>query len=119
MAGSRPGGVTLVSILAWISGVISIIGGLLALFVSFALVGWLTLILGIITVAVGVGLWRGNNLARVLATIVFVLDIANAIYTMVTAQGNSSFWSAFVGGLLALIGLIFLYTRAANKFFGR
>jgi hypothetical protein len=117
MAGSRPGGVALVSVLAWISGVVSIIGGLIALFATFLLIGWLTLILGVITVAVGAGLWRGSNLARVLATIVFIVDIANAIYTM--AVQPTSYWSALVGGLLALVGLIFLYTRAANQFFKR
>jgi hypothetical protein len=117
MAGSRPGGVALVSILAWISGLVGIIGGLLALFASFLLVGWLTLILGIITVAVGAGLWRGSNVARVLATIVFIIDIANAIYTI--AVQPASFWPALVGGLLALFGLMFLYTRAANQFFKR
>lgn len=115
MTGSRPGGVTLVSVLAWISGLFGIIGGLVELLATFAIIGWVTLILGIITMAVGVGLWRGRNIARVIAAIVFLVDIATAVYTTTLHQAN--YWSALVGGLLALIGLIFLFTRAANRFF--
>jgi uncharacterized membrane protein YjdF len=117
MTGSRPGGVSLVSILAWISGLIAIISGVVALVAALWLIGLITLILGVITVAVGAGLWRGSNVARVLATIVFVIDVANAIYTIVVSPGN--LWPALVSGLLAFIGLVFLYTRAANQFFRR
>jgi hypothetical protein len=117
MTGSRPGGVTLVSILAWISGVIAIISGLLLIFGTLWLFGFITLLLGVITVAVGVGLWRGSNVARVIATIVFIVDIADAVYTI--SLRPASFWPALVAGLLALIGLIFLFTRAANQFFRR
>jgi hypothetical protein len=117
MTGSRPGGVTLVSILAWISGLISIVAGILALIAFFWLIGVIALVLGIITVAVGAGLWRGSNAARVIATIVFVIDVANAVLTILVHP--ASFWPQLVAGLFAFIGLVFLYTRAANQFFRR
>jgi hypothetical protein len=115
MAGSRPGGVTLVSILAWISGIIAIIAGVLGLIALQWTIGAISLVLGIITVAVGAGLWRGSRVARVIATIVFVIDVVDAVWTIVIAP--SSFWPSLVAGLLAFIGLVFLYTRAANQFF--
>lgn len=117
MTGSRPGGVTLVSILAWISGLIAIIGGVLAFFTVHFLIAVISMALGLITVAVGAGLWRGRNAARVIATIVFILDIAYAVYAIKT--NTASFWPELVAGLFAFIGLVFLYTRAANTFFKR
>lgn len=123
MAGARPGGVTLVSILAWISGVLQLIGGIVLLFApagennAVTIAAWIGIVLGILTIAVGVGLWRGSPVARVLATIVFVLNLISAVVAMFTASG--SLWAALVNGLLALIGIILLWTRAASDFFRR
>ena len=122
MAGTRPGGVTLVSILAWISGVLQVITGIVLLLTPvtgtpLVIAAWVGIVLGIITIAVGLGLWRGSPIARIIATVVFVLNLINAIVAMFTAQG--SIWAAAVSGLLALIGIILLWTRAASDFFRR
>ncbi|MET0671958.1 MAG: hypothetical protein ABWX66_06950 [Lacisediminihabitans sp.] len=123
MAGARPGGVTLVSILAWISGVLQLITGIVLLFApdgangAVTIAAWISIVLGIITIAVGVGLWRGSPVARIIATIVFVLNLISAVVAMFTASG--SLWAALVNGLLALIGIILLWTRAASDFFRR
>ncbi|WP_353827214.1 hypothetical protein [Agromyces sp. SYSU T0242] len=47
----------------------------------------------------------------------FVLNLAAAVWAMFTVPG--AFWAALVAALLALIGIILLYTRAANEFFAR
>lgn len=114
MAGARPGGVTLIAVLTWINGALGIISGILALIAGLGTVGWVTLALGVLTLAVGVGLLNGSNLARVLATIVFVLNVAAAIYTLTT---GGTLWSAIATGGLALIALILLYTARSNAFF--
>jgi hypothetical protein len=121
MAGPRPGGVTLVAVIAWINGVFSVITGILLLTggaatgTAVTTAAWLTIIIGVVTILVGVGLLRASNLARILATIVFVLNLASAIWTMFAVPGQ--FWSAIVSGLLALIGLALLYSARANEFF--
>ena len=86
MAGPRPGGVTLVAVIAWINGVLGVITGILLLTGGSAAeapavttAAWVTIVIGIITILVGVGLLRGSNLARIVATVVFVLNLANAI----------------------------------------
>ncbi|WP_375386019.1 hypothetical protein [uncultured Microbacterium sp.] len=122
MAGTRPGGVTVVSILAWISGLLQLIAGILALFVvpissAITVAAWISIALGVITILVGAGLWRGSPAARLIATIVFVLNLVNAVFTLFATPANA--WSAIVSGLFALIGIILLWTKAASAFFRR
>ena len=116
----RPLGVTLVAIIAWISGFLQIIGSIFViiagLFITWpAIVGWISLIIGIVTLAVGVGLWRGNHTARTIATIVF---IANIVLEVLGMFNGESLWSAISGSILSIIGLILLYTRSAREYFG-
>jgi hypothetical protein len=121
MATSRPGGVTLLSILAWISGLLQLILGIIVVIggadsTVFVAAGWIAGILGLITIIVAIGLWRGNRAARIVATIVFALNLINAVAGAVTASGAAipTFW---VNALLALTGLILLWTKAATEFF--
>jgi len=122
MAGQRPGGVTLVAVIAWINGVLGVITGILLLTGGTAAdapavttVAWVTIVIGIITILVGVGLLRGSRFARIIATIVFVVGLANAVWTMFAAPGQ--FWVAIVNALLFVIGLVLLYSARANEFF--
>lgn len=121
MAARRPAGVTLVAILAIISGILSIIGAIVLLGLGLGphgvVAGTITLIIGIVTLLVGMFLLRGSRLARFLASVSFILSIAGAIYTALTAP--SDFLSSAVGGLLALIGLILLWTGRASDWFAR
>lgn len=122
MAGPRPGGVTLVAVIAWINGILAVIGGIIILaagaeegFPGAVAAAWVGIIIGVITILVGVGLLRGSNLARIIATIVFVLNIGSAIFTIFAAPGQ--LWSGIVTGLLAVVGLALLYSARANEFF--
>ncbi|MFS0734673.1 hypothetical protein ABC304_04500 [Microbacterium sp. 1P10UB] len=125
MARSRPGGVTLVAILAWISGALNVIGGAVLLLTAPAsaapgaavLGGIIGVVLGLATIFVAVGLWRGSNLARTIATVVFTLNLINGIVTIFTTAGNA--WSGVVSALFALIGIVLLWTKAASAFFRR
>ena len=85
MAGPRPGGVTLVAVLAWISGALQILTGILILFGGQgggAAVAWVAIIIGIITIIVSLGLFRANNAARIIVAIVFALNLISAIITI-------------------------------------
>lgn len=115
MAGSRPFGVTLVAIIAWITGAIQIVGGIFSLFGGQVTAGVVAIIIGIITIAVSLGLFRGSNGARIVVTIVFLLNIVSSLYFAIAMNG--SIWAAIGAGVLPLIGLILLYTSRANAFF--
>lgn len=122
MAGTRPGGVTLVAVLAWISGAVNVIAGILLLIAALMApdalwYGLIQLVLGIITIAVAFGLLRGSNGARVLLTVVFVLNLISAVFVIFFQQAQ--IWSGIVSGVAVVIGLVLLWTRRANEFFQR
>jgi hypothetical protein len=114
MAGERPVGVTIVAVIAWIIGAIQIVGAILALIAGAGFDAWVVLIVGILTIAVSLGLFRGNNTARVIMAVIFVINLLLAIWAIFLG-GN--FWDQVVAGLLAVIGLVFLYSRKASAFF--
>ena len=123
MAAPRPGGVTIVSILAWVSGLLQVITATVVLLAggdasaALTTAAWILGILGLITIVIAIGLWRGNRAARIIATIVFVLNLANAVFGALSTTG-SHVWSFWTTALLAVIGLILLWTKAASDFFG-
>ncbi|MBF4571176.1 hypothetical protein ITJ64_01450 [Herbiconiux sp. VKM Ac-1786] len=126
----RPGGVTLVAVIVWISGALQLIGGVIGLITasttaqvngvsagSFTTGAIVSIVLGIITIVVGAALLRGSQLARVLTTIVLALNLASAVYTLVAVP--STLWQGVINAALALLGIILLYTRSANAYFRR
>ncbi len=127
MADSRPVGVTIVAVLAWISGFFSILGGILMIVSGLEVASMsrealivaavISIIVGIAVIIVSFGLFRGSNVARIITTVVFVLNIVNAVVQMFT--GSQSLWTALLSALPSIIGVILLYTKAANSFFTR
>jgi hypothetical protein len=121
MSGRRPAGVTLVAILAIISGALSILGAVLFFAAGLGTVitaaAIVSLVIGIVTFLVGFFLLRGSSAARMLATISFILSIADAVYTLIAQP--SQIWSAFFSGLFALIGVILLWSKRASTYFAR
>jgi len=127
MAQSRPVGVTIVAVLAWISGFFSILGGILMIISGLEVASMsrealiiaavISIIVGIVVIIVSFGLFRGSNVARIIVTVVFVLNIVNAIIQMFT--GTQSLWTALLSALPSIIGVILLYTKSANAFFTR
>jgi hypothetical protein len=129
-AARRPGGVTFVVFLTLLVGFLSMVRGFLALFgvesaitptdlagTSGTVYGWGELMLGIVTIAVGLGLAGGSNLARFLVTALMVLRIIAAIWTAVTFSGQGGILvSALVGGFAVII-LLLLWNGRADRFF--
>jgi hypothetical protein len=112
---TRPFGVTLVAIIAWVTGAIGIVRGIFVLIGGGVPVGLTAIVLGAIVVLVSGGLFSGTRGARTLVAIVFVLNIAAAVYGVIVDP--SHLWAGL--GLIAfpLIGLVLLFTGSANKFF--
>lgn len=124
---SRPVGVTIVAVLAWISGFFSILGGILMIVSGLEVASMprealivaavISIIVGIVVIIVSFGLFRGSNVARIITTVVFVLNIINSIVQLFT--GTQSIWAALLSALPSIIGVILLYTKPANAFFAR
>ena len=120
MTGTRPAGVTVVAVLAWISGAVNIIAGVLLLIASIMApdalwYGLVQLLLGIVTIVLSVGLLRGRPNARIVVTVVFVLNLISAVFVIFFQQAQV--WSGVVSGVAVVIGLVLLWTRRANEFF--
>ena len=114
MAGQRPTGVTIVAVLAWISGAVQIIGAVIGLLAGAGIDAWVALAIGILTIAVSLGLFRGTNAARIIMAILFVLNLVVAVWAIVIGV---NFWGAVIAGILAVIGLVFLFSPKANAYF--
>jgi hypothetical protein len=86
-----------------------------ASFPDTAGLAWITIIVGIITVIIGASLLGGSKVARVLVTLSLMLSIASAIVAVILTPHQA--WSAISSGLVALIGLILLWTGRASDWF--
>ena len=114
MAGERPVGVTIVAVIAWIIGAIQIVGAILALIAGAGIDAWVVLIIGILTIAVSLGLFRGTNAARIIMAVVFTLNLIVAVWAIVLGV---DFWDQIIAAILAIVGLVFLFSAKANAFF--
>jgi hypothetical protein len=123
----RPGGVTFIGILAYIGGIVDIIGGsmLLVLVTGAAIVqnpvpgGLVTAItiiaVGIVVVAVSGGLLRGSNLSRLIFTGVRAVSIITQIIAL--TSGGIALFAGIVSVLISVIVLSWLWTPRANAYF--
>lgn len=115
MAARRPAGVTVIAVITWINGALALINGIFGVIANNSdTVAWVSLVLGVLTLAVGVGLLNGSGVARVLASIVFVLNVAAAVYSLIN---GGTLWAAIGSGGLSLLALILLFTPKSNAFF--
>ena len=118
MARSRPIGVTIVAIIVLVNGVLTTIGAIVSLTSGQTVSGIIGLIIGILTLLVGLGLFSRSQIARILTTIVLILGLASAIF----AIGSVGFGSInviwpIISGLLSIIGIVLLYNKQANAYF--
>ncbi|MBM7827166.1 hypothetical protein JOD60_001224 [Microbacterium aurum] len=115
MAGTRPFGVTLVAIIAWINGAWDILVGIFSILPGGTSIwaGPFLIVFGIITILVSLGLFGGRNWARVLTAILFVLNLLGAVALLFQGQ----IWQGIGGAILPVIGLALLFSERANAFF--
>lgn len=125
----RPGSVTLVAVLTYINGILSVIGGILILLTRNQMAGpgnsgslaaittgaIISIILGVVIVIVARGLLRGSPGSRTIVAIVMVIDILNGVLMLFTLQVVSGVVQILWSGLI----LVLLFTRRANEFFAR
>lgn len=116
---SRPFGVTLVAIIAWLSGAWSVVQGIVALIQGIptwnVFAAWVTIFIGAITIIVSLGLFKGDPSARIVVTIVFVV---NVLVAAATASSGGIPWEIAIPTIvLGLLGILLLYVGRANEFF--
>lgn len=128
-AARRPAGVTLIAVLAWLEGALSIIGGIVLLvfqnepsvkdawFSQSALItsAIVSIVFGLIVVLIAGGLLRGSGGARIVVTVVQVLAIVGDAFTAYALPGEFA-WAA-ISALISLIIIILLWTGRASDFF--
>ena len=123
----RPGSVTVVVVLTIISGILTLLGALFLLLlggaaslasnvtgVAVLVFGILYLIFGIITIAVGVGLRNGSRFARILVTILMVIDILGGIANLIWFRNNQTLTSGIITIIVSVVVLVLLYNRRAS-----
>ena len=125
----RPGGVTLVAVLAMISGVLDIIGGSLLLFQTSAEAtverfggesqliasALFTILVGVVVIVVAIGLLRGNNASRIIITIFQMISIIGSVFLAIAYQPGAI--AEYFSIAVAVIVLFLLWTRRASAFF--
>ncbi|TFV94861.1 hypothetical protein [Orlajensenia leifsoniae] len=123
MAGQRPGGIVLIAVLAWIGAALQIISGILVLTRVLNPEGvstetaWVAIVVGVISFLVAFALFTGSRVARILVTISFVLSLISAIFSILAHPAN--FVGPLLAAIVAVIGLVLLYTKTANEYFRR
>jgi len=126
---ARPGGVTLIAVLVWISGALDILGGTILLFqtsvastveqfggASQLIVSALsTILIGAVVIVVAVGLMRGSNGARIVVTVFEVVSIAISVFLAIAYPAGAI--GEYFGIALALVVIALLWTGRASTFF--
>jgi hypothetical protein len=127
----RPGSVTLVVVLAIISGILTALGGLFLLLLgagtlgssaalgraALIFLGIIYLIIGIVTIGVGVLLRHGSRLARMLVTILMVIEMVGGIVALIWFQTTQTVASSSITIIVSAIVLVLLWNRRASEFF--
>ena len=129
--GHRPGGITLIVVLAVINAVFAIIGGIWIIIdradhrllnesnlTENGLLGTgiAAVIIGAIGLLIALALGRGSRLARLLFGIWAVLSFAGGIYALVALHGEQQ-WSGAFQACIAIIVLYLLYGSERDREF--
>jgi hypothetical protein len=126
----RPGSVTVVVVLTWISAIFALIGAAILFVVAFTVdapdlpasrhlittIAVIALIIGLVTAWIAYALSKGNDFARFLVSLVQVLNIGNQIWTWIQLGGNYVI-SAIINIAIAVIILALVWNRRASEFF--
>ena len=127
----RPLGVTLVAALAIISGAFDVIGGIVLLAgqgddeltEAFGGTGMLitvatsSILIGLATIIIAIGLLRGNAVSRIAATVLQLVSLAMSVWVAIAQP--SSLGTEIPSALLAVAVLVLLWSGEASRYFRR
>ncbi|MRG60081.1 hypothetical protein GE115_09385 [Agromyces sp. CFH 90414] len=127
----RPVGVTVVAVIAWISGALDMVAGIIMLFMlpvtevvnEYGGTGQLigaaigSIIVGLITVVVAGGLLAGNPVARLIVTVLQVLSLLGSLFLAIAYRESPTAWTEWLGILVSIVVLLLLWSKRASAFF--
>lgn len=127
----RPGGVTLVVVLAILNGLLSIAGGIILILTrnsseveraakagatTLLVLGIVVLVIGLVYLAVASGLANGNDGSRLITNVFTVLSLLVSIWAAWQSTGSAQI-QAVSSGLMAIVILVALNSAKAKAFF--
>lgn len=127
----RPGGVTLVVVLAVLNGLLSIAGGIILILTrnsveveraakagptALLVLGVVVIVIGLVCLAVASGLANGNDGSRLITNVFTVLSLLASIWAAWQSTGQAQI-QAVGSGLMALVILLALNSAQAKAFF--
>jgi hypothetical protein len=127
----RPGGITLIMVLAILNGIFGIIGGIWIVIDrderrlldhtnltqdGLLGAGIAAIVLGAIGIVIALALGRGSRLARLLFGIWAALNLASGLYALVALHGEQQ-WSGAFQSAIAIIVLYLLYGSERDREF--
>ena len=124
---TRPGLVTFIAVIVYINAVLTIIGGVILLIAGNSAevdtavggaglafgTGIIAIVLGVITLLVARGLFRGSNLSRGIVAGLQILAAINGVFSLVHGEVTVGVLNI----LFALLVISILYSSRANAFF--
>lgn len=120
--GPRPFGVTLVGILIFVVGILGVITGILGIIQRDQLPGSIalsaviaTLVISVIYLLVGKGIFNGNRGSRFL---VGILTLINLVAGVIMAFSPGRLVNGLIQALVAIVILGLLYNSSAKRYFG-
>jgi len=125
---SRPLGVTIIGILYLLAGVLLLIGGIGALGVLGGLglpgvgvfSGGLLVVVALIDIAIGIGCFQGWGWVWTVALIFAVINILMVFWNWwVAGHSMGGLFSAFLGIIIPLIIIWYLYKDNVKAYFGK
>ena len=127
----RPGSITAVVFLTWIAAILDLIGGVvLVVFAgdedvqaaadatssTLSVMGWTLLVMGILVALVAVRLAAGGSGARMLVTILMLVRLGTAVWTLLVA-GSHVATESITTMVLSGAVLYLLWTGPASEYF--
>lgn len=127
---NRPASVSFVVFLTWLSAILTIISGLIAVISPDSFVasdGWsdgmiraaggIEIAIGLVVALVASALGKGSRFARLLVSAFMFLRLIASAFIAVGNIGNAYMWAGLITGALALLILYLLWNAKAGAFF--
>ena len=126
-----PKRVIVVVVLAYISGVVDIVAGVLLILLRYddgvrasgealpvTLWGTGMILIGLLTIAMASGLTRGRNIARIFVTALVALSTIVDIIDLIAAPGDGGAWWSFgIGAVVTALIILALWAGRSAEFF--
>jgi hypothetical protein len=116
-----PFGVILTAVLAGLAGLAQIVSGIWLILQPDTVGGFwqagFEFFVGALAIVVGLALLKGDPLARIVATVVFILNIVVGVVGPFLVESGPPLFGGWIGGLLALVALILLWVPKSSAYF--